>query len=153
MFLTVLINGVVTIDGREDLTRDLLMNGYLVSTDPKSDNKRRNSGNNVDALVKMMANVGIANRGSVKDTTQDDHICLAFYIRDLGTIEAWLSTGILVHVAGRFHLQQKKTPTSCIWRKGALSTCIQEERGVPPWCELYASDQTTSRCTGHARHP
>jgi hypothetical protein len=47
MFLTVLIHGVVTIDGREDLTRDLLMNGYLVSTDPpKSDNKRGNSGNN-----------------------------------------------------------------------------------------------------------
>jgi hypothetical protein len=32
MFMTVLLHGVVTIDGREDLTRDLLMNGYLVST-------------------------------------------------------------------------------------------------------------------------
>jgi Fungal protein kinase len=36
MFLTVLIHGVVTIDGREDLTRDLLMNGFLVSTDDDS---------------------------------------------------------------------------------------------------------------------
>jgi hypothetical protein len=55
-----------------------------------------------------------------------------FYIRDLETIEAWLSAGILGHVAGRFHLQQNKTPTSCIWRKGPLSTCFQGERGVPP---------------------
>jgi Fungal protein kinase len=78
MFLTVLVHGVVTIDGKEDLTRDLLMNGYLVSTDPpKSDNKRGNSGNNDDELVKRMANIGIANRGSVEDTTQDDHICKA----------------------------------------------------------------------------
>ena len=54
MFLTVLIHGVVTIDGREDLTRDLLMNGYLVSTDsPKSDHKTGISGSNViDALEK-----------------------------------------------------------------------------------------------------
>ena len=34
MLLTVLIHGVVVIDGRKDLTRDLLMNGHLVSTDP-----------------------------------------------------------------------------------------------------------------------
>ena len=65
MFLTVLIHGVVTIDGREDLTRDLLMNGYLVSTDsPKSDHKTGNSSSNViDALEKMMADVGIAEHG------------------------------------------------------------------------------------------
>jgi len=30
--MTVLLHGVVIIDGREDLTRDLLMDGYLVST-------------------------------------------------------------------------------------------------------------------------
>ena len=36
MLLTVLIHGVVVIDGRKDLTRDpsLLMIGHLVSTDP-----------------------------------------------------------------------------------------------------------------------
>ena len=33
LFLTVLLHGVVTIDGNEDLTQDLLMNGYLVTTD------------------------------------------------------------------------------------------------------------------------
>ena len=40
MFLTVLIHGVVEIDSREDLTQDLLMNGYLISTD---DNSQHNS--------------------------------------------------------------------------------------------------------------
>ena len=75
MFLTVLIHGVVTIDGREDLTRDLLMNGYLVNTDPpKSNNNAGNSGNNVDALVEMMADAGIAVDGGVEDITQGDHI-------------------------------------------------------------------------------
>ena len=75
MFLTVLVHGVVEIDGREDLTRDLLMNGYLVSTDPpKSKNQVGNSGNKVDALVKRMADVGIDNHGSVENTTQVDHI-------------------------------------------------------------------------------
>ena len=34
MFFTILIHGVVAIDGRKDLTRDLLMIGHLVSTDP-----------------------------------------------------------------------------------------------------------------------
>ena len=34
MFLTVLLLGVVMIEGGGDLMRDILMNGYLVSTDP-----------------------------------------------------------------------------------------------------------------------
>ena len=75
MFLTVLVHGVVEIDGREDLTRDLLMNGYLVSTDPpESNNQGVNSGNKVDALVKRMADVGIGNHGNVENTTQVDHV-------------------------------------------------------------------------------
>ena len=60
--LTVLVHGVVMIEGTEDLTRDLLMNGYLVSTGPpESNDESENSGNNVDALLEMMADVGIAN--------------------------------------------------------------------------------------------
>jgi hypothetical protein len=44
MFLTVLVHGVVEIDGRDDLTQDLLMNGYLISTDDDSqDDFRHNS--------------------------------------------------------------------------------------------------------------
>ena len=75
MFLTVLVHGVVTIDGREDLTRDLLMNGYLVTTDPpKSNSTTETPGNNFDALVRRMADVGIANHGSVANTTMGDHI-------------------------------------------------------------------------------
>ena len=79
MFLTVLIHGVVTIDGREDLTRDLLMNGYLVSTDaPKSNTSTGNSGNNViDALEKRMADIGIADDGRMENVTQGDHIYTA----------------------------------------------------------------------------
>ena len=81
MFLTVLIHGVVTIDGREDLTRDLLMNGYFVSTDPpESNNNTENYGNNaIDALEKMMADAGIADSdiGRVEDITQGDHLYTA----------------------------------------------------------------------------
>ena len=63
------------IEGREDLTWDLLMNGYLVSTDPSASNDESgNAGNNVDALVEMMVDVGIANHGNVEDITQDEHI-------------------------------------------------------------------------------
>jgi Fungal protein kinase len=76
MFLTVLNHGVVSINGREDLTQDLIMNGYLVSTDsPKSDHKTENfSSNVIDALEKIMADVGIADHGRVEDTAQDDLI-------------------------------------------------------------------------------
>ena len=60
--MTVLVHGVVMIEGTEDLTRDLVMNGYLVSTDPpESNDESGNSGNNVDAPVEMMADVSIAN--------------------------------------------------------------------------------------------
>ena len=79
MFLTVLIHGVVAIDGREDLTQDLLMNGYLVSTKDDnalpSINERRKFGNTIiNALQKRMANASIADHSSMEDTTQDDHI-------------------------------------------------------------------------------
>ena len=70
MFLTVLVHGVVTIDGREDLTQDLLMNGYLVSTDsPKSNDK---GSNYFDELEEMIANAGIVD--DVEDTAQGDHV-------------------------------------------------------------------------------
>ena len=76
MFLTVLIHGIVTIDGREDLTQDLMMNGYLVST--KVDFqllKKENSHNTViSALQKRMAKVRIADHSSLEDTTPSDHI-------------------------------------------------------------------------------
>ena len=75
MFLTVLVHGVVTIDGREDLMQDLHMNGYLVSTDVDShklNNKR--GGNLLPELEERMAKAGITDRGSVEDTTQGDHI-------------------------------------------------------------------------------
>ena len=81
MFLTVLVHGVVEIDGREDLTRDLLMNGYLVSTDPPESNNETataNSNNNLlDALEKRMAEAGIADVGSMENTTKGDHIFTA----------------------------------------------------------------------------
>ena len=78
MFLTVLIHGVVTIDGREDLTQDLLMNGYLVSTDDDSRddsiNEREDFDNAINELQEMMAATGIADRSRVEDTAEDDHI-------------------------------------------------------------------------------
>ena len=76
MFLTVLVHGFVKIEGREDLTQDLLMNGYLVSTDsPKSIYKSRNSRKNlIDRLEKRMADFGIAAHRSMEDTTRGDHV-------------------------------------------------------------------------------
>ena len=54
MFSTILIQGVVTTDGREDLTQDLLMNGYLVSTNDDfqddSINEREIIDNAINAL-------------------------------------------------------------------------------------------------------
>ena len=77
MFLTVLIHGVVAIDGREDLTQDLLMNGYMVaSTDEASSSDKRESFNNAidNELQKKMAKVNIAVHSGVEDTAQGDHI-------------------------------------------------------------------------------
>lgn len=48
------------------------MNGYLVSTDPPESNDEAEIP--VDALIEMMADVGIANHGSLEDITQDEHI-------------------------------------------------------------------------------
>ena len=75
LFLTVLIHGVVKIDGREDLTQDLLMNGYLISTDV--DSHKSNKGNFNDAssaLQKRLAKVSIADHSGVEDTPQGGHI-------------------------------------------------------------------------------
>ena len=78
MFLTVLVHGVVAIDGLEDVTQDLLLNGYLVSTDPPDSYSETGSSrsNLIDELGDIMADVRIDNYhdGNVGDTTQDDHI-------------------------------------------------------------------------------
>ena len=78
MFLIVLIHGVVTIDGREDLTQDLLMNGYLVSTDvdfrDDSTNEKENFNNAISGLQKRMADIGIADHSSMEDTARGGHI-------------------------------------------------------------------------------
>ena len=69
MFLTVLIRGVVTFDGKEDLTRDLLMNGP-----PKSHKDTGNSDNNV---INALENAGIADDGKVENISQGDHMYTA----------------------------------------------------------------------------
>ena len=78
MFLTVLIHGVVTIDGREDPTQDLLMNGYLVSTDvdfqDDSTNEKEIFNNAISGLQKRMADIGIADHSTLEDTVRGDHI-------------------------------------------------------------------------------
>ena len=73
MFLTILVHGVVTIDGKEDLTQDLHMDGYLISTSDDTHNSNGNKGTLLDKLQKKMANVGIADR-SRDGTTQDDRV-------------------------------------------------------------------------------
>ena len=77
MFLTVLIHGVVEIDGREDLTQDLLMNGYLISThnsfQASSIKLAKNSDGAIDKLQEMMAHVDITNCRA-EDTARVDHI-------------------------------------------------------------------------------
>ena len=75
MFLTVLIHGVVTVDGREDLTQDLLMNGYLLSTDDDiQDNSESYYEEGIDdELLKALASFGIADHITVEDIAPDDH--------------------------------------------------------------------------------
>ena len=72
MFMTVLLHGVVIIDGREDLTRDLLMDGYLVSTSGNSIMKTKEPRKLADALAEMMLDLDISDRGA-KGTVQGDH--------------------------------------------------------------------------------
>ena len=76
MFLTILVHGVVTIDGKDDLTQDLHMDGYLISTGDDSRKSNSNKGKLLDKLQKIMVEAGIADRGtsSVEDTTQRGHI-------------------------------------------------------------------------------
>ena len=75
MFLTVLVHGVVTVDGKEDLTQDLLMNGYMISTDDSSNDHSINERENpvFNELEEMMADAGITD-DSVEDIAQMDHI-------------------------------------------------------------------------------
>ncbi|KAF8811926.1 hypothetical protein BYT27DRAFT_6436016 [Phlegmacium glaucopus] len=74
MFLTVLLHGVVTIDGRQDITQDFLMDGYLISNDDNSIKKKRKKLDGiVDRLAEKMVNVHIADRGA-KDILQSDHM-------------------------------------------------------------------------------
>ena len=77
MILTVLIHGVVEIDGRQDLTQDLLMNGYLVCTDDfqnesqdESINETENLDNELNKVQAMIADVSIA----AEDTARIDHM-------------------------------------------------------------------------------
>ena len=72
MFLTVLAHGVVTIDGREDLTQDLLMNGYMINTNDSAKAKE-NFNRAINELQEMMAVAGMADR-SEEDTEQVDHV-------------------------------------------------------------------------------
>ena len=80
MFLTVLVHGVVTIDGREDHTQDLLMNGYIISTDDSDDDdsidEREKFDNAIKELQEMMiaAGIDVHRARRVKDTAQADHI-------------------------------------------------------------------------------
>ena len=66
MFLAVLIHGVVTVDGREDLTQDLLMNGYLISTDDDiQDYSESFNEEDIDnELQQVMAGFGIVDHGN-----------------------------------------------------------------------------------------
>ena len=83
LFLTVLVHGVVTIDGREDLTQDLIMNGYMVSTDdsrsgprnvvshPSREDSIKDREYLFNVMQDMMAVAKIAGR-SAGDTAQVD---------------------------------------------------------------------------------
>ena len=74
MFLTVLIHGVVTVDGREDLTQDLHMNGYLLSTDDDIQDNSESYYEGIDnELQKALASFGIADHITVEDIAPDDH--------------------------------------------------------------------------------
>ena len=64
LFLTVLLHGVVMIDGKEDLTQDLLMDGYLITTsddgpitEPIEEMKQYDPV--MDEIMKLIANVDI----------------------------------------------------------------------------------------------
>ena len=70
MFMTVLLHGVVTIDGKEDLTRDLLMSGYLVRTN--SIRKAKKHRDILDELAELMLDGDIADRGG-EGTVRGDH--------------------------------------------------------------------------------
>ena len=138
MFLTVLIHGVVTVDDREDLSRDPLMNGYLATTDPpKSNNKGENPGNNFDVQVKRMANVGIANHGSVENTTKGDHIYKASIFEILRLLKPVSRPESLV-TSPDVSLSSKTKVGLCVYDTKARCRLVFKERGC---------------CTGHAQHP
>ena len=130
LFLTVLVHGVVAIDGREDLTQDLLMNGYLISTgknSPKSNN-RRNSINAVDALRKMVANAAIAGHVRVKNTVQGDHICKASIFEVLRTLKPGSQTSTLV-TSPDVSTSDKEKRQPRVYSPKAHYRIVFEERG------------------------
>ena len=73
MFLTVLLHGVVTIDGRQDSTQDLLMNGYLINTDHNSFKKFK-ANNMLYFLAESMAKLDVADRRGAEDTVKCHYI-------------------------------------------------------------------------------
>ena len=68
-FLTVLLHGVVTVHGKQDLTQDLLMNGHLISTDDGLLKESMESYNTPHELAEDMAALDIADR-EAEDTVQ-----------------------------------------------------------------------------------
>jgi hypothetical protein len=130
MFLTVLVHGVVAIDGREDLTQDLLMNGYMVSTDKKS-RKPNNEGGLIDALDALrnrMANAGIANHVRVENATQGDHICKASIFEVLRTSKPGPQPPTLVTSPDVSTSNKAKRP-SRVYGPKAHYSIVFEERG------------------------
>ncbi|KAF8811240.1 hypothetical protein BYT27DRAFT_7184620 [Phlegmacium glaucopus] len=83
MFLTVLLHGVVIIDGRQDLTQNLV-DGYLISA--KSSKKQKKVPDMLDELAEMMLDADIADRG-IKDTVQSDRIHKASIFEPLKALQ------------------------------------------------------------------
>ena len=146
MFLTVLIHGVVTIDGREDLTQDLLMNGYLVSTeddarddDSRDDysrddysrddsiNEKEIFNNAINALQEMMAVTSIADH-SVEDTAQGDHIYQASIFEVLRVSKLGSQPPTLVTLPDVSTSNKAKRP-SCVYDPKAHYRIVFKERG------------------------
>ena len=130
MFLTVLIHGVVTIDGREDLTQDLLLNGYLVSTDDDSP-KSNNRGDSIDALDelrKIVANVAIAGHVRAKNTAQGDHICKASIFEVLRTSKPGSQPSTLI-TSPDVSTSDKEKRQPRVYGPKAHYSIVFEERG------------------------
>ena len=73
MFLTVLLHGVVTVHGKQDLTQDLLMSGNLISTDDDLIKESSNLNDALQELAEDMAALGIADHDA-KDAVQSSPV-------------------------------------------------------------------------------